>query len=139
LKKAIKTTDLAVITTRGTASASETIINGLAPFINVSTFGDTTYGKPVGMNPKNICEKWTLVPITFKLANETGYGDYFNGIKPTCKSQDDFKHDFGDIKESSLKEALYYFEHKQCSIKTKPIQKFHSLNLKGIYKLMDTF
>ncbi len=139
LKNSIKTTDLAVITTRGTASASETIINGLAPFINVSTFGDTTYGKPVGMNPKNICEEWTVVPITFKLANETGYGDYFDGIEPTCEAQDDFKHDFGDPSETSLKEALYYLKHKTCSLKTAPIKRFYSLQLRGIYKLMDTF
>ena len=40
---------LIVITTRGTASASEDFINGLKPVLDVKTIGDTTNGKPVGM------------------------------------------------------------------------------------------
>nr|MCU0408969.1 S41 family peptidase [Bacteroidales bacterium] len=41
---------LAVITSRSTASASEAVINGLKPFVDVVTIGDTTDGKPTGMN-----------------------------------------------------------------------------------------
>lgn len=105
---------VAFITTRGTASASEMVINSLSPFIEVSVIGDTTYGKPVGMNALDICDQ-TIVPITFKNANAADFGDYFFGIPATCLSDDDFKHDFGDIEESSMKEALYYLKNGSCS------------------------
>ena len=39
---------LVVITTQGSASASELVINSLRPFIPVVIVGDRTYGKPVG-------------------------------------------------------------------------------------------
>ena len=37
-----------IITSGNTASASEMVINGLSPFINVIQVGQTTYGKNVG-------------------------------------------------------------------------------------------
>ena len=39
----------AIISTGSTASASEMLINGLKPWMDVAVIGDTTYGKPVGM------------------------------------------------------------------------------------------
>jgi len=108
---------VAIITTKGTASASEMVINSLDPFIEVAVIGDTTYGKPVGMNSKHICDQ-TIVPITFKNANAVDYGDYYFGIEATCLSDDDFKRDFGDTREESLKEALYYLSNKKCSNKS---------------------
>jgi C-terminal processing protease CtpA/Prc len=36
-----------VLTTKGTASASELVINGLKPYMNVVQIGDVTYGKNV--------------------------------------------------------------------------------------------
>jgi C-terminal processing protease CtpA/Prc len=35
------------LTTKGTASASELVINGLKPYMNVVQIGDVTYGKNV--------------------------------------------------------------------------------------------
>ena len=46
--QALQVPRLVVIATRGTASASEPIINGLRPYMDVKVVGDTTYGKPVG-------------------------------------------------------------------------------------------
>src|SRR5690606_26339015 len=37
-----------ILTTRGTASASEMLISCLRPYINVTTIGTKTYGKSVG-------------------------------------------------------------------------------------------
>jgi carboxyl-terminal processing protease len=105
---------VAIVTTRGTASASEMVINSLEPFVAVAVIGATTYGKPVGMNAKSICDQ-TVVPITFKNANALDYGDYYFGIEADCVSEDDFKRDFGDVEEASLKEALYYLENGKCS------------------------
>ena len=104
---------IAVIVTSGTASASEMVINSLKPFADVALFGKTTYGKPVGMNSKDICDQ-TIVPITFKYTNSEDYGDFFLGMDPDCNSEDDFKHDFGDVDEDGVKSALYYFENGKC-------------------------
>ena len=41
---------LIVITTRLTASASEAVMNGLSDFVDIISIGDTTNGKPTGMN-----------------------------------------------------------------------------------------
>ncbi|NJO69157.1 MAG: peptidase S41, partial [Bacteroidetes bacterium] len=40
--------DVYIITSDNTASASESVINGLKPYINVVTVGTATYGKYVG-------------------------------------------------------------------------------------------
>lgn len=106
--------ELAVIATRGTASASEMVINSLAPYLNVYVIGTTTYGKPVGMNSKDICDQ-TIIPITFKYANSEDYGDFYLGIEADCAAEDDCAHDFGDDNEDSLKEALYMLANKKCS------------------------
>jgi C-terminal processing protease CtpA/Prc len=44
----LKLSRLTIITTSGTASASEELINGLKPVMNVKLIGATTHGKPVG-------------------------------------------------------------------------------------------
>ncbi len=101
------------IATGGTASASEVVINGLKPYVEVAIVGGKTYGKPVGMNPMSYCD-YTLVPITFKLANADGYGDYFTGMPADCEADDDVTHDFGDARETSLAAALSYLRDGTC-------------------------
>ncbi len=107
------------ITTGGTASASEVAINGLRPYIEVAIIGGKTYGKPVGMNPMSYCD-YTLVPITFKLANAEGYGDYYDGMPADCAAEDDVTHDFGDPAEASLAAALSYLRDTTCPAATAP-------------------
>ncbi len=82
---------------KGSASASEAIINGLGPYIDVYIIGDDTYGKPVGMysfesNVSNLM----YVPITFKLVNANNYGGYYDGLKADSYVGDDVKHYFGE-------------------------------------------
>jgi C-terminal processing protease CtpA/Prc len=105
---------LVVITTRGTASASELIVNSLRPFIPVVTIGDTTYGKPVGMYGINFCDK-VLYPVAFQLRNANGEGDYFAGFPPTCPAIDDIDRQLGDPGEASLAEALRFLGTGECS------------------------
>jgi C-terminal processing protease CtpA/Prc len=104
-------TRLVVITTRSTASASELVINGLKPHLNVITVGDTTVGKPIGMNVFDVGKKYVFVPITFKMVNSADQGDYFEGLAPNKLAPDDITHDFNDRKELSLKEAISYLEN----------------------------
>jgi carboxyl-terminal processing protease len=104
-------TRLVVITTRNTASASEAVMNGLKPYMNVVSIGDATDGKPVGMNGWSVGEKYFFWPITFKIINKNNEGDYFDGIAPGKLVVDDITHDFGDRNELCLKEAIHYLEN----------------------------
>ncbi len=102
------------VTTEGTASASELVINGLRPFLDVVDIGTPTHGKPVGMVPVTFCDL-TLAPVTFELVNADGEGGYYDGIAPTCAAPDDLEHGLGDENEASLAQALYYLEHGTCA------------------------
>ena len=120
----ISVTRLAVITTRSTASASETVMNGLKPLLNVVSVGDTTDGKPTGMNGWAIGKKYAMFPVTFKTANSLSQGDFFAGIFPAKYAIDDISHDFSDRKESCLKEAIYFLEKGSVSPSTKSFYPF---------------
>jgi len=111
---------LVVITTRGTASASEDFINGLNPSFDVKTIGDTTNGKPVGMNGFGYPSSnpaYIFWPITFSLVNSFGQGDFYKGFAPTKNVIDDITHDWNDRSEACLKESIYYLEHGNVSTK----------------------
>lgn len=83
-----------IITTGSTASASELVINGLKPYINVVQIGETTTGKNVGsftvydsptltksnVNPNH---KYAMQPLVFKISNASDFGDYTQGLVPT--------------------------------------------------------
>ena len=137
---------VAVIVSSGTASASEMVINSLAPYVEVALIGETTYGKPVGMNSKDICDQ-TIVPITFKYANSQDYGDFFLGMEPTCAATDDFKHDFGDEREGELAASLYFLSNGKCLEnatakdfkKQRKIEEVIPVELKGMGKIDYTF
>ena len=103
-------TRVVVITTRSTASASEAVMNGLAPHITVVSVGDTTNGKPTGMNGFDVGRKYILWPITFKIVNSANEGNYFDGIFPDLIASDDITHDFSDRNELCLKGAIEYLE-----------------------------
>jgi C-terminal peptidase prc len=105
---------LVVITTRGTASASELVINALRPFLQVVTIGDTSYGKPVGQYGMTFCDK-VLYPVAFTLRNARGDGDFFGGIAADCVAADDADRQLGDAAEASLAEALHVVRTGQCS------------------------
>ncbi|MGD0340992.1 MAG: S41 family peptidase [Bacteroidales bacterium] len=102
--------EVVVITTRLTASASEAVMNGLKPHLTVVSVGDTTDGKPVGMNGWPCGQKYFFWPITFKLVNSANQGDYFDGFAPNKIAIDDISHDFSDRNEKCLKEAILYLE-----------------------------
>ncbi|TFH47588.1 MAG: hypothetical protein E4G92_04935 [Bacteroidia bacterium] len=108
------------ITTRGSASASEVVINSLRPWIQVSIVGDTTHVKPAGMNiwgfpfPSNSVPdpdyKYVFAPITFEYVNASNQGGFYDGMIPDVLATDDVTHDFGDPNEESLKAALAVIE-----------------------------
>jgi carboxyl-terminal processing protease len=108
---------LVVICTRETASASEVVINGLKPFLNVVCIGDTTNGKPTGMEVWSYEKKFIYAPVTFKLVNSADDGDFYSGFAPAKYVPDDITHDFKDRNELCLKEAIHYMETGTVSTK----------------------
>jgi C-terminal processing protease CtpA/Prc len=101
---------LYVLTGEHTASASEMVINGLKPFMNVVLIGDTTVGKNVGStlinDTKNKSNKWAILPIILKYYNSNHESDFTKGFVPNTLVDDDIYHNFGDTRESQLATAL---------------------------------
>jgi carboxyl-terminal processing protease len=108
---------LVVITTRLTASASEAVMNGLDPHLNLISIGDTTLGKPMGMNGWECKKKYYFWPVTFKIVNSVNEGEYYDGIVPSHIATDDITHDFGDRNEECLKEAISWLQTGSFSSK----------------------
>lgn len=121
-EKSPESLDLArvfIITTSSTASASELLINGLRPFLGVTLVGDATHGKPVGMDAWPVCDL-VAHPVSFRMLNADGEGDYFQGLGPDCYAGDDFSAPLGDETEASLAEALNVLQFGACSVSSGP-------------------
>jgi carboxyl-terminal processing protease len=112
-------TKIYILTSGGTASASELIINGLKPYINVIQIGDVTYGKSVGSvtlydsptfgkENRNPNHKYAIQPIVLKIQNAAGVGDYVNGLTPTIAVKESLKNlgILGDVTEPLLATAI---------------------------------
>ena len=115
-QQALNLQRLVVITTRGSASASELVINSLRPFIPVTIVGDNTYGKPVGQYGLRFCEK-VLYPVAFSIKNANLEGDFFDGLAVDCAAGDDYTKQLGDPAEASFAEALTFIRTGACSPK----------------------
>ncbi|MFW5706628.1 MAG: S41 family peptidase [Bacteroidota bacterium] len=101
---------LVAITTGSTASASEMVINGLKPFIDVHVVGTDTYGKPVGADILQFNNIWAMVPITINIKNANDEGEYFSGLPADIPANDGITYDFGDTREASLQQALAFLQ-----------------------------
>ncbi len=115
-----------ILTSSGTASASEAVINGLKPYINVVVIGERTVGKNVGSrtlydspgsdftdrSTANPAHTYALQPLTTKIVNSVGFGDFEDGFKPDIEiSELDYLVDLkplGSIEEPLLHAALQY-------------------------------
>jgi hypothetical protein len=97
------------IGTEYTASASELIINGVAPFVTSILAGSPTHGKPVGMYAIPV-EEYVTLPVCFRYSNKNHESNFYNGLQPMLPANDDITRDFGDPDEASLKVVLNYIE-----------------------------
>jgi carboxyl-terminal processing protease len=99
------------LTTDGTASASELVMAGLDPYMDVVLVGDSTYGKYAGawIIPDDD-EKWAVIPVTMKYTNAAGYTDFVDGLIPDKNNliDDDliFAVPFGDTADPMIKKAI---------------------------------
>ncbi|MFO7756159.1 MAG: S41 family peptidase [Bacteroidales bacterium] len=108
-----------VITTGSTASASEMLINGLIPYMDVRVIGTNSTGKYVGsitykdwdsqgnVNPNH---KWAMQPIVLKLANSNDVSDYVDGLPVDMEAEENYANlqPFGDENEPLLKATIDY-------------------------------
>jgi carboxyl-terminal processing protease len=104
-----------VLTSASTCSASEAVINGLAPFLQVVRIGNTTCGKPYGFTYGSNCGT-SYAAMQFKGANSLGFGDYADGFAPTCTVADDLSRQRGDASERMLFAALGYVQTGACPV-----------------------
>ena len=103
-----------ILTTEGTCSASEAVINALRGVdVQVDVVGSQTCGKPYGFTPVPNCGT-TYFSIEFKGVNAKGFGDYADGFTPTCRVADDLSHELGDRNEALLAAALTHRATGSC-------------------------
>jgi C-terminal processing protease CtpA/Prc len=108
-----------ILTSRGSASASELVINGLKPYINVVQIGDVTTGKNTGSitlydspdfskKNRNPNHKYAMQPLVIKTINKAGFGDYQNGLQPNYLLREDLGNlsQLGNVNEPLLSKAL---------------------------------
>ena len=121
---------IAFITSGGTASASELVINGLAPHVETVLIGADTYGKQVGQGRWDMHESVdgleradcdvALRLTAFELVNGEDQGDYHQiGLAGTgrftlCAAEEDISRAFGDPEETLVATALDWFGSGAC-------------------------
>jgi len=121
------------ITTGQSLSASELLINGLKPYMDVYVIGEPSGGKPVGMYQFDF-GYYAFFPVTFRSANANGEGDYFNGLPVDVNAEDDLSRQFGDTLCPNIAQVLYFIENGAFDAsKEKRYPDLRDLN-KSIYK-----
>jgi carboxyl-terminal processing protease len=104
-----------VITGARTCSASELVVNGLAPYAEVVTIGAATCGKPFGFSPVESCAT-TFSAVNFQSYNALNQGEYYNGIAATCTARDEFTRPLGDPAEALTAAAASYLANGSCPV-----------------------
>lgn len=100
---------LYVIVSGSSASASELIINGLKPYMDVTLIGDTTHGKytaSITLHDEERSFGWAIQPIVLKTANINNETDYKDGMFPDYLVGDGYFSQLGDIEEKRLAQAI---------------------------------
>ena len=108
-----------ILTSRSSASASELVINGLEPYIQVNQIGDRTVGKfqaSVTLYDSENYEKegasenhtYAMQPLIFKSINANGKSDYVDGLEPDIAYTENLNDlgVLGDENEPLLKLAI---------------------------------
>ena len=110
-----------VLTTGSTASASELLINGLDPYIDVVQVGTATRGKfqasfllydapapNFSRNEANPAHTYAMLPLVFKTVNANGITDFIDGLFPDISLNENYTNlgVLGDPNEPYLAAAL---------------------------------
>ncbi len=108
-------TRVVILQTQSTCSASELVINSLSPYMEVVTIGGQSCGKPIGMYPTPICDD-VVFAINFQTVNAAGFGDYFDGLPPTCPVEERIVGDWDEESDSLYQAAAGYLQTGQCPV-----------------------
>jgi len=99
-----------ILTSTSTASASESLISGLIPYMDVKIIGDKTVGKYTATtllwdqaNPKSL---WGVYLVIIKMLNANNEMNFKDGFQPHYVVKDDYSTPIGDPKEPLLAKAL---------------------------------
>ena len=116
----LKLTSVYFITTNNSASASELVINGLLPYINVKLVGTKTRGKYVGSvtlydsesltrNNVNPNHTWAMQPIVLEIVNKLGENDK-DGFDPNIELPEDYENlgVLGEKSDPLLERTIQY-------------------------------
>ncbi|MDR2848632.1 MAG: hypothetical protein LBV39_05955 [Bacteroidales bacterium] len=126
---------LYVLTSHGTASASELVINSLSPYLNnnIVLIGDVTYGKNVGsmtLYEKDVVKqktnKWGMQPIVMKSANKEGFSDYGAGFPPDV-AINEWDYDIkplGNLEEPMLQAAIDHIFERTSQVRRSNIKQY---------------
>ena len=120
-----------ILSTSGTCSASEAVINSLRGIdVEVILVGDTTCGKPFGFYTTDNCGV-SYSTIQFQGVNAKGFGDFGDGFSPGttgmtvsgelvqgCVIPDDYSAQLGDTEEAMLQGALTFQSTGECPIQS---------------------
>ena len=112
-KTASRYSRVIVLTGSRTCSASELVVNGLKPYVNVVTIGGTSCGKPFGFLSKANCSS-TYSAVNFESFNRDDGGRYYEGIPATCAATDDFTGPLGVASEKLTTAAISYLQTGSC-------------------------
>ena len=146
-------TKVYILTSASSASASELVINGLEPHINVIQIGDVTVGKNVGSvtlydspsfgaENRNPNHRYAMQPIVLKIVNSLGFGDYFNGLQPDFLQKETLSTlgVLGDTAEPLLSTAIGKITGTSRMSKQSPGKEFEfftdAKSIKGIQNQM---
>ena len=115
IANSLNVSDVVVIATRATASASEMVANGLVTDARVTLIGGRTFGKPVGQIGLEFCQK-ILRPTAFKTSNSLDFGDFFDGLPANCAAEDDLNVAIGAASDPNVVAALAFLNTGACPV-----------------------
>lgn len=120
-------TQVIFITSPNTASASELVINALAPFKKVVNIGAATFGKPYGFQPRSACNT-VYSAVNFETFNAADVGRYTSGLAATCNVTDDLSKALGDPTERRTAAALGFIQTNACPVVAADVQSNQPLD-----------
>jgi hypothetical protein len=115
----VNLSQLVVIASQSTASASELVTNSMRPHVNVGIVGDRTFGKPVGQVGIEFCDQ-ILRPTSFQTVNSLDFGEYFGGLQANCAAADELDIPVGDDTDPNMVAAISWIETGACPVASAP-------------------
>ncbi|GAA3516657.1 hypothetical protein GCM10022393_33460 [Aquimarina addita] len=142
-----------ILTTVSSASASELVINGLDPYIDVIQIGTNSRGKfqasitlydssDFGRSGADIGHTYAIQPLVLKSLNAVGFTDYYGGFTPDILIEEDYTNlgILGETTEPFLSAAIdnilgnkSFATYNQLSLETLGESKMYNDNFQRMY------